>query len=102
MRYRAANGPLNAGWKGGLMLNMSASGILIQVSDSWAVGAKLEIAVDWTGLYHGRQSMRLFLVASVTRSGPRGAALRILSHRFRDASAARVRLPRAEKKLAVA
>ena len=86
MRYRAANGPLNAAWKNGRVLNMSASGILIEVPDSLAVGTKLELSMDWTGLYHGRQNMRLFLIASVNRTDSRGIALRILSNRFRDVS----------------
>ncbi len=68
------------------MLNMSATGILIQVPDSLAIGSKLELSMDWTGLYHGRQNMRLFLIAAVTRSGDKGVALRILSNRFRDVS----------------
>jgi hypothetical protein len=89
MRYRTANGPLNAAWKSGRVLNMSASGIFIQVPESLAAGTKLELSMDWTGLYHGRQSMRLFLIASVTRTGAQGVAMRILSHRFRDANPAR-------------
>ena len=102
LRYRAINGPLPAPWKPGRMLNMSAGGLLVEASEHLPEGARLELAMDWTGLYHGRQAMRLFLLATVTRSGARRAGLRILSHRFRDASPARVRLTRAEKDLAVA
>ena len=102
LRYRAANSPLATPWKRGRLLNMSAGGVLIQAPELLAVGARLELAMDWTGLYHGRQAMRLFLVAAVARTERRGAGLRILSHRFRDASPARVRLPRGEKNLAVA
>jgi hypothetical protein len=102
LRYRAANGPLNSAWKHGCALDMSASGIFIDIPEPIALGAKLELAMDWTGLYHAREKMRLFLVASVTRTDRRGVALRILTHRFRDMSPARVRLGRAEKKLAVA
>jgi hypothetical protein len=80
---------------------MSGAGILIDLP-SVAIGTKLELAMDWTGLYHGREAMRLFLLASVTRHDARGVALRILSHRFRDAIPARVRIPRADKNLAVA
>ena len=102
LRYRAANSPLNAPWKQGRMLNMSAGGVLVQIPEPLAAGTKLELAMDWTGLYHGRQAMRLFLVTAVTRIDRRGAGLRILSSRFRDGSTARVRLPRGEKNLAVA
>ena len=84
------------------MLNMSASGMFIDVPDSLVAGAKLELSMEWTGLYHGRQSMRLFVTATVIRADKHGVALRILSHRFRDVSAPRVRLQHPEKKLAVA
>jgi len=84
VRYRSANGPLNAAWKNGRVLNMSASGILIHAPESLAAGTKLELSMEWTGLHHGRETMRLFLIATVTRTGGRGAALHILSHRFRD------------------
>ena len=102
LRYRAANSPLNAVWKHGCTLNMSASGVLIRIPESPAVGKKLELAMDWNGLYHGREKMRLYLVASITRSDRRGTALRILTHRFRDMSVTRVRLRRPEKNVAVA
>lgn len=81
---------------------MSAGGLLIHVPEPLAIGAKLELAMDWTGLYHGRQAMRLFLIATVTRTERSGAGLRIRSHRFRDTIPARVSLPRGEKNLAVA
>jgi hypothetical protein len=79
---------------------MSASGILIHVPEQLAVGVKLELQMEWTGLYHGRQTMRLFLMASVTRTGGRGAALRILSHRFREANPVRVRAQRGQQAVA--
>ena len=100
VRYRAANGPLNAVWKNGRVLNMSASGVLIHVPEQLAVGAKLELQMEWSGLYHGRQTMRLFLMASVTRTGGRGAALRIVSHRFREASPAPARVQRTQRAVA--
>jgi hypothetical protein len=81
---------------------MSAGGILIQVNEPVAVGMKLELTMDWPGLYHDREMMRLCLIAAVTRTGRGGTALRIISHRFREMTAARVRLPRADKNLAVA
>ena len=102
LRYRAANCPLRPVWKHGRALDMSAGGILIDLPEPVAVGTKFELAMEWTGLYHGRQAMRLFLVASVTRHDGRGAALRIVSHRFRDMTPARVRIPRSDKNLAVA
>jgi hypothetical protein len=102
LRYRAANSPLKTGWKHGRALDMNVGGILIHLPEPVAIGTKLELAMDWTGLYHGRQAMRLFLIASVSRNDTRGVALRILSHRFRDITPARVRIPRSDKNLAVA
>jgi hypothetical protein len=102
IRYRTANGPLNSKWKHGSARNMSAGGILVQLPESVSLGCKLELAIDWPGLYHDRENMRLFLIASVARTGPGVAALRIESHRFRDVSLPRVRLRRSDKKLAVA
>jgi c-di-GMP-binding flagellar brake protein YcgR len=102
LRYRAANCPLKTVWKHGRALDMSAGGILIYLPEPVAIGTKLELAMDWTGLYHGRQAMRLFLVSAVARLDGRGVALRILSHRFRDIAPTRVRIPRADKNLAVA
>ncbi len=81
---------------------MSAGGILVQFAESIAPGVKLELAMDWTGLYHNREKMRLFLIAQVTRTGGGGTALRIVSHRFRDLSPTRVRPRRAEANRAVA
>jgi hypothetical protein len=43
--------------------------------------------MDWPGLYRGTPIVRLSLNASVVRGGPRGTALRILSHQFRDVPA---------------
>ena len=100
IRYRAANAPLRSDWRRGAALNMSAGGVLIDIPERLAVGTKWELAMDWTGLYHGRQTMRLYLIAAVTRSGARGVALRILSHRFRDANPTRVRMQRAQQAVA--
>jgi hypothetical protein len=102
IRYRTANGPLNSPWKYGSARNMSAGGILVQLPESVSVGCKLELAIDWPGLYHDREKMRLFMIASVARIGSDGIALAIHSHRFRDMSLPRVRLRRSDKKLAVA
>lgn len=99
--YRAADSKLNSAWKRGRTLDMSAGGILIDIPEALAAGTNLELGMDWPGLYHGRETMRLFLTAAVTRRDGRGTALRILSHRFRDGRpAARPRTP--EKALAVA
>ena len=84
------------------MLDMSAGGIGIAAPEKLAAGAKLEIVMEWTGLYHGREAMRLYVVAAVVRTGISATGLRILDHRFRDVSPGRVRLPRRDKNLAVA
>ena len=102
VRYRAAGCALAALWKQGRALDMSARGILIDIPETMAIGTRLELAMDWTGLYHDRQVMRLFLIAAVTRTDKRRIALRILSHRFREVRPTAVRPQRAERKLAVA
>lgn len=81
---------------------MSARGILIDVPDAAPVGANLELAMDWPGLYHGKTLVRLSLVASVTRVEARRTALRILRHQFLGIHpmAARARYP--QRNLAVA
>jgi hypothetical protein len=102
LRYRAAGCTLASVWKQGRALDMSARGILIDVPETPAIGTRLELAMDWTGLYHDRPVMRLFLIAAVTRIDKRRVALRIVSHRFRDVRPTAVRPQRAERKLAVA
>ena len=102
VRYRAAGCALASLWKQGRALDMSARGILIDIPETMAIGTRLELAMDWTGLYHDRQVMRLFLIAAVTRTDKRRIALRILSHRFREVRPTAVRPQRAERKLAVA
>jgi len=102
LRYRSAGSTLATLWKQGRALDMSARGILIDIPETLAIGARLELSMDWTGLYHDRPVMRLFLIAAVTRIDKRGIALRILSHRFRNVRPTAVRPQRAERKLAVA
>lgn len=79
---------------------MSAGGILIHVRETLPPGTKWELAMDWTGLYHGTNTMRLDLIATVMRTDGRGAALRILSHRFREARPTATRLQRADEAVA--
>ena len=100
LRYRPANSPLNAAWKYGRTLDMSAGGILTDLPEAIAPGAKLELAMDWTGLYHDRNMMRLYLIASVKRADGRGTALRILRYKFRDVRSTAVRPQSAEKRRA--
>ena len=84
-------------WKDGSTLDMSAGGLLIDIPEELPVDSKLEMAIDWTGLYHDREIVRLFVRASVVRVDERGTALRILSHQFRAALPAVI-----QRRLAVA
>ena len=81
---------------------MSATGLRIEILETVSEGTVMEFLMDWTGLYHGKSTVRLFLTASVVRVDARGTALRILKHQFRDARPAVVRPRRVERNLAVA
>jgi len=98
LQYRVAD----SAWKSGSTRNMSAGGLLIDIHEELAVGTRLEIAMDWTGLYHGTDMVRLCLAASVTRVDGRGTALRTLSHQFRSKRSKVDRDRRPERRLAVA
>ena len=88
--------------KSGRALDMSVSGIRIEIPETVEAGATLELLIDWTGLYHGRLAVRLFLTCLIVRVDAQSTALRIVSHQFRDASYARSRPGRTERTLAVA
>ena len=102
LRYRAPETNLPSGWKSGRTLDMSASGLSIEIPETLDAGATLELVIDWTGLYHGRPAVRLFLTCLVVRIDAQSTALRIVSHQFREASYAGTRSGRTEGTLAVA
>src|SRR5215475_5951843 len=83
-RFRFSNGTPTGGWKSGRTLDMSARGILIETEEQLSLGNRLDLSMDWPGLYHGKEMMRLYVSAVVVRVDERSAALRILSHKFRD------------------
>ncbi len=68
---------------------MSAAGIAIGIGRVLETDTEVELVLDWPGLYHGKQRMRLFVWGQVVRSDEAGTALRILSHEFRTAPSAR-------------
>jgi len=75
-------------WEGsGRTANMSAGGILIVSDRSFQPGAQIEISLDWPGLYHDAERMRLVVSAEVVRSQGRRTALRILRHEFLEVPA---------------
>ncbi|HXB72012.1 MAG TPA: PilZ domain-containing protein [Candidatus Acidoferrales bacterium] len=98
LQYRTSGSTPQSAWKRGHTLDISAGGILIDIPEAMPVGSRLELMMDWPGLYHCRPMVRLFLTASVTRTAAHtnGAciALRILNHRFVDVRPAAVRPPR--------
>ena len=83
-RYRPADGEPNADWKSGRTLDMSARGILLAPIEGIATGSRLDLVMDWPGIYHGKDMVRLFVTGAVVRVDERGVALHILSHKFRD------------------
>jgi PilZ domain len=86
MRYRVLRDGEFVFSGNGQILDMSAHGLRISLGRTVSVGTSIEIVADWTGLYHGRDKMRLLLVAEVLRSDESSTALRILRHEFRDLS----------------
>ncbi len=84
MQYRTI-----AQWLPGDTIDMSARGMLLDIPDSLPAGTRLEVVMDWPGIYFGRNKVRLFLIGTVTRVDERGTALRILRHEFRDVAAKR-------------
>jgi len=100
LRYRRAGKAPDSVWKPGRSVDMSARGIRIEIPETMPKGSRLELSMDWPGLYHGTDMVRLFLAGYVTRVDGRGVALRILKHRFFVPAVVRPR--HAEGKRAVA
>jgi hypothetical protein len=100
LRYRRAGKAPNSPWKLGRSVDMSARGIRIDIPETMPKGSRLELSMDWPGLYHGADMVRLLLVGYVTRVDGQGVALRILKHRFFVPAVVRSR--HAEGKRAVA
>lgn len=90
LRYRSGSE-----WTQGVTRDMSAGGLLVEIPEELPLGSTLELGLDWTGLYHDREVVRLFVRASVVRRDERGTALRILHHQFRAALPAVVQAQRA-------
>jgi hypothetical protein len=103
MPYRTSAGGLNPVWEAGGMRDLSVGGILIDIPEALPVGSTVELVMDWTGLYHGKPMVRLFMIGSVLRNDAQGAALRILIHEFRgDVRTSVMPSRRRERTLAVA
>jgi PilZ domain len=106
LQYRTSGSTLDSAWKTGRTLDISASGVQIEIPEAMPVGSRLELVMDWPGLYHCRPVVRLFLTASVMRTvaDTNGTciALRILNHLFGDVRPAAVRPPGAARTQAVA
>lgn len=76
-------------WLPGHTIDMSARGMLLDISDALPAGTRLEVVMDWPGIYFGRKKVRLFVIGVVARVDARGTALRMVRHEFRDAAAKR-------------
>jgi hypothetical protein len=66
---------------------MSSGGIAIQIGKVLEPGSEIELVLDWTGIYHGKHRIRLFVCGEVVRSEEHRTAVRILTHEFRESSA---------------
>jgi PilZ domain len=87
LRYRAFRQAAVTCSGSGQSIDMSSGGIAIEIGRVLDPGTEVELALDWTGLYHGKRKMRLLIWGEVVRSSEQSTAVRILSHEFREASA---------------
>jgi len=71
-------------WKQGTAIDMSATGMLLELQSQVEPGNEIELVMDWNGLYHGKERMRLLLTVEVLRCEPRGIAVRIMEHQFEE------------------
>lgn len=76
-------GDTEAQWQQSKVLDMSARGIRFETSRPLPNGTLVDLVMDWPGIYHGRNEVRLFLSGTVCRSAPDDTALQILDHDFR-------------------
>jgi PilZ domain len=102
MQYRISGSELESDWQGGRTLDMSAGGILINIPEAASLDSRLELLIDWPGLYHGKPMVHLVLVGSVVRHDHRGTAIRIVSHEFRPVRPGVVTSRRTERNFAAA
>jgi hypothetical protein len=63
---------------------MSATGILLDLPSEVEPGTELALMLEWTGLYHNKERMRLLARVEVVRCDSRGTAVRILEHEFEE------------------
>jgi hypothetical protein len=103
MAYRVPSEGRDTAWKQGRVIDMSATGVRFEASQALLAGTRVDLVMDWPGIYHGRAEVRLFLSGTVCRDGLEGTALQITNHDFRFAP---VEIPsrfrKTERKLAVA
>ncbi|HXA52647.1 MAG TPA: PilZ domain-containing protein [Candidatus Acidoferrum sp.] len=86
LRYRAFRQAAVTCSGSGQTIDMSSGGIAIEIGRVLDPGTEMELVLDWTGLYHGKRKMRLFIWGEVVRSEEQSTAVRILSHEFREVS----------------
>jgi hypothetical protein len=89
LRYRAYRQTAITCSGMGRTIDMSAGGAAIEIGRVLEEGTEMELVLDWPGIYHGKQRMRLILWGEVLRSTESGTSLKILSHQFRNAATER-------------
>jgi hypothetical protein len=87
LRYRAFSQTAITCAGSGQSIDMSSGGIAIEIGKVLEPGTEIELVLDWTGLYHGKRRMRLFVWGEVVRSEEHRTAVRIMTHDFRESSA---------------
>ncbi len=88
LRYRAAGD-----WNEGHTIDMSGRGMLLDIPEMLPEGTRVEVLMDWPGVYFNRDRVRLFVVGAVVRTDGRGVALRIVRRQFRERTIRQAVLP---------
>lgn len=83
LRYRLV-GREDASRSGtGLTVNMSAEGMLVDLCRATEPGTRIELSIDWPGLYHGAVRVRLMVTAKVLRTDGHRVGVKVLDAVFR-------------------
>jgi hypothetical protein len=75
----------------GRTVEMNTTGILLELDHTLPAAARIDLTLDWPGLYHNAGSARLRISGQVLRVDGRSVEVRILSHYFETFGVASLR-----------
>jgi hypothetical protein len=81
LAFSAVTPPLCSG--DGETLNISSKGLLFTANESFAIGLRLQVSLDWPARLDNRISLRLVASGQILRSGDGQAAMKIEKYQFR-------------------